>query len=137
MSKMHAGLAKSCISSSQVEAIKGAASLTCVVHVQDLEYPQMHRLMLHPCVSSEERSINCGQYLSATAILRFQSFFTQKRVVASYTFEVYLHDCQPSLPPLPHSTYTISEILSAANYAAQHAGCICRAPWALGVYSNV
>ncbi len=56
--------------------------------VQDLEYPQVHRLMLHPCVSNDERSINCGEFFSATSILRFQSFFTQKRVVASYTFEV-------------------------------------------------
>ena len=56
--------------------------------LQDLEYPQMHRLMLHPCVSNEERSIDCGNFFSTTSILRFQSFFTQKRVVASYTFEV-------------------------------------------------
>ena len=56
--------------------------------LQDLEYPQVHRLMLHPCVSNDERSINCGDFFSATSILRFQSFFTQKRVVASYTFEV-------------------------------------------------
>ena len=48
----------------------------------------MHRLMLHPCVSDDERSIGCGDFFSATSILRFQSFFTQKRVVASYTFEV-------------------------------------------------
>ena len=50
----------------------------------------MHRLMLHPCVSNDERNINCGEFFSATSILRFQSFFTQKRVVASYTFEVSL-----------------------------------------------
>ena len=56
--------------------------------MQDLEYPQMHRLMLHPCVSHEGQSSSCGEFFSATSILRFQSFFTQKRVVASYTFEV-------------------------------------------------
>lgn len=50
----------------------------------------MHRLMLHPCVSNDERSIGCGDFFSTTSILRFQSFFTQKRVVASYTFEVKL-----------------------------------------------
>lgn len=56
--------------------------------MQDLEYPQMHRLMLHPCVSHEDQSLSCGEFFSATSIMRFQSFFTQKRVVASYTFEV-------------------------------------------------
>ena len=48
----------------------------------------MHRMLLHPCVSQDAGAIGCGEFFSATSILRFQSFFTQKRVVASYTFEV-------------------------------------------------
>lgn len=59
-----------------------------MIFQQDLEWPQMHRLMLHPCVSGGSAPAGCGEFFSATSILRFQSFFTQKRVVASYTFEV-------------------------------------------------
>ena len=57
----------------------------------------MHRMLLHPCVSQDAASIGCGEFFSATSILRFQSFFTQKRVVASYTFEVSAppHDWLP------------------------------------------
>ena len=51
----------------------------------------MHRMLLHPCVSQDAGAIGCGEFFSATSILRFQSFFTQKRVVASYTFEVSAH----------------------------------------------
>ena len=51
----------------------------------------MHRMLLHPCVSQDAGAIGCGEFFSATSILRFQSFFTQKRVVASYTFEVGAH----------------------------------------------
>ncbi|CAL5218412.1 g88 [Coccomyxa viridis] len=90
---------------------------------EDLEYPQVHRLMLHPCVSNDERSINCGDFFSATSILRFQSFFTQKRVVASYTFEVHPHcgDGVEISVLYADSQKGTTEVLHAAEYAVQQA----------------
>ena len=59
-------------------------------------YPQMHRFILHPCASGGAHSVSCGEFSAATSILRFESFFTQKKVVVSFTFEVR------SLPGVPN-----------------------------------
>ena len=55
---------------------------------QTLVYPQMHRFILHPCVSGGTQRAGCGAFFASTAVLRFESFFTQKKVVVSFTFEV-------------------------------------------------
>ena len=59
------------------------------VRLQNSSYPQIHSHILHPCVSGNQQSTGCGGFFAATSILRFDSFFTQKRVVVSLTFEVH------------------------------------------------
>lgn len=65
--------------------------------VQNVSYPQIQSHILHPCVSGSQQAPACGDFFAATSILRFDSFFTQKRVVVSLTFEVR---CQPAACPL-------------------------------------
>ena len=72
--------------------------------MQDQLYPEMKRFILHPCVSGGAQRAGCGDFFSSTAILRYESFFTQKKVVVSFTFEV--RHPRPCLrvayhPPMP------------------------------------
>ena len=56
--------------------------------MQDQLYPEMKRFILHPCVSGSAQRAGCGDFFASTAILRYESFFTQRKVVVSFTFEV-------------------------------------------------
>jgi hypothetical protein len=62
--------------------------LLLLLCAQTLVYPEMHRFILHPCVSGGTQRAGCGAFFASTAVLRFESFFTQKKVVVSFTFEV-------------------------------------------------
>ncbi len=83
--------------------------------VQNATYPQIHSHILHPCVSGSQQSIDCGGFFAATSILRFDSFFTQKRVVVSLTFEVCATSSQHPAPCLQISGFTV-----AANRSLVH-----------------
>ena len=72
--------------------------------LQDLLYPEMKRFILHPCVSGSTQRAGCGEFFSSTAILRYESFFTQKKVVVSFTFEVRRAPKLPVSPSPPAHT---------------------------------
>ena len=68
--------------------IHGTEQNGACVHAQTMVYPQMHRFIMHPCASGGTARAGCGEFASATSMLRFESFFTQRKVVVTFTFEV-------------------------------------------------
>ena len=55
---------------------------------QDIEYPQIYRYILHPCVSWPGSPNMCGGLHSAAGNLRFDSFLTAENVVLMLIYEV-------------------------------------------------
>ena len=56
--------------------------------LQDIEYPQIYRYILHPCVSWPGSPNMCGGLHSAAGNLRFDSFLTAENVVLMLIYEV-------------------------------------------------
>ena len=63
--------------------------LTCIrACAQDIEYPQIYRYILHPCVSWPGSPNMCGGLHTAAGNLRFDSYLTAENVVLMLIYEV-------------------------------------------------
>ena len=64
--------------------------VTHIYPLQEEEFPQLYRYILHPCVTWYHGSkIHlCGGFHTASSVLRWQSYLSQKNVVIMLMYEV-------------------------------------------------
>jgi hypothetical protein len=76
---------------------------SCLGALQDAQYPQLHRYILHPCVSWPGEHNACGGLHAASAVLRFESYLSMRKVVLLLVYEVRTALPDATFPPPPQS----------------------------------
>ena len=66
------------------------SEVTGISPLQEEEFPQLYRYILHPCVTWYHGSKihSCGGFHTASSVLRWQSYLSQKNVVIMLMYEV-------------------------------------------------